>query len=116
MVKKAEKLSKYEMARILGARALQISEGAPIAVKLSEKDLEEVSYDPYRIAKIELEKGKLPIEILLRQKSVNINEEVLKNEAEIVKLEKELKLQDIEDEEEGETSEKEHSEPANSEE
>lgn len=111
MAKKAEKLSKYEMARILGARALQISEGAPIAVKLSEKDLEDVNYDPYRIAKIELEKGKLPIDIIARQKISNTNEEILKNEAEVAKLERELKLQDIEEEEESDSSEKEHSEP-----
>ncbi|MBS3167767.1 DNA-directed RNA polymerase subunit K [Candidatus Woesearchaeota archaeon] len=57
------KLTKYEKARILGARALQISQGAPLLVKLSEKDLERINYSPIEIAKIELEKGVIPMDI-----------------------------------------------------
>lgn len=109
MAKKSEKLTKYETARILGARALQISEGAPIAIKLTEKELEEINYDPYKIAKIELEKNKLPIDVFTRQKEHTIDEETLKNEAEITKLEKELKLQDIDDDDDSGSEEKEHS-------
>ena len=57
------KLTKYERARILGARALQISMGAPLLLKLLEKDLEEINYNPLEIAKKELEKEVLPITI-----------------------------------------------------
>ena len=55
--------SKYEMARIVGARALQISMGAPFAVKLSPEDLEKVRYNPVEIAKLEFEKGSIPLTI-----------------------------------------------------
>ena len=58
-----EKLTKYEKARMIGSRALQIAMGAPLLVKLSEKDLEDISYNPVEIAKLELEKGVLPITV-----------------------------------------------------
>ncbi len=58
-----KKLTKYERARILGARALQISMGAPFLVKLTKKQLGELSYDPLAIAKLEFEKGKIPLEV-----------------------------------------------------
>ncbi len=57
------KYTKYEKARMLGARALQISMGAPMLVKLSEKELEELKYSPLEIAKKEFEQDKIPIEI-----------------------------------------------------
>ena len=60
----ANKITKYERARILGARALQISMGAPFQIKLSKKQLEKVSYNPIEIAKLELEADKIPIEIV----------------------------------------------------
>lgn len=56
-------VTKYERARLLGARALQIAMGAPFMVKLTDKDLEMLSYNPIEIAKIELAKGALPITI-----------------------------------------------------
>ena len=34
--------TKYEVARILGARALQIAMDAPLLLKISEKELEEM--------------------------------------------------------------------------
>ena len=52
-----EKFSKYEKARMLGSRALQIAMGAPFLVKLSEADLKKIKYNPLEIAKIEFEKG-----------------------------------------------------------
>ena len=55
--------TKYERARIIGARALQISMGAPFLFKLSKKDLEEVNYNPVEIAKQEFKKDILPITI-----------------------------------------------------
>ncbi len=58
-----EKFTKYERARILGARALQIAMNAPLLVKISKEDLEKVRFDPIKIAEIELESGILPISI-----------------------------------------------------
>lgn len=60
---KGEKYTKYEMARILGARSLQISMGAPFLVKLSSKDLEEINYNPVEIAKKEFAEGIIPITV-----------------------------------------------------
>ena len=57
------KLTQYEKARLIGARALQISMGAPILIKLKKEDYEKVLYNPIKIAKQELEKGVLPITI-----------------------------------------------------
>lgn len=62
-----EKYTKYERARIIGARALQIAMGAPLLVK-RPSDL----YDPIDIAGLELEKGVLPITIR-RPKPMKIN-------------------------------------------
>ncbi len=58
-----EKYTKYEIARMIGSRALQISMGAPFLVKMTEKDLEAVGYNPIEIAKREFEKGVLPITV-----------------------------------------------------
>jgi DNA-directed RNA polymerase subunit K len=55
--------TKYERARLIGSRALQISMGAPFLVKLSPKQLEELSYNPIEIAKLEFEQGVLPITV-----------------------------------------------------
>ncbi len=57
------KLTKYETARIIGARALQIGMGAPFLLKLGKDKLEEINYNPVEIAKMEFEKGILPISI-----------------------------------------------------
>lgn len=57
------KYTKYERARLIGARALQISMGAPMLLDLSEADMEKINYSPVEIAKMELEKGILPITI-----------------------------------------------------
>ena len=63
MAEEKEKFTKYEKARMIGARALQISMGAPFLIKLSEKDLEKLKYNPIEIAKMELEKEALPITV-----------------------------------------------------
>ncbi len=55
--------TKYEKARIIGTRALQISSGAPFLVKLSPADLERLRYSPKSIAELEFEKGLIPISI-----------------------------------------------------
>ena len=55
--------TKYEKARILGARALQIAMNAPLLIKLSKEDLEKVKYDAIKIAEIELNSNVLPISV-----------------------------------------------------
>lgn len=57
------KITKYERARIIGSRALQISQGAPVKVKLSKKQLESIEYNPVRIATMEFDQGVIPIGI-----------------------------------------------------
>jgi DNA-directed RNA polymerase subunit K len=67
MAKKAEEekteFTKYEKARIIGARALQISMGAPFMMKLSDKKLSEMSYNPIEIAKLEFSQDLIPITV-----------------------------------------------------
>ena len=57
------KYAKYEKARIIGARALQIATGAPILIKFTEEQLEAINFRPVEIAKMEFEQGLLPITI-----------------------------------------------------
>lgn len=52
------KLTKYERARIVGARALQLSMGAPILISVPENVRDFID-----IALMELEEGVLPITI-----------------------------------------------------
>jgi len=58
-----EKYTKYEKARIIGARALQIAMGAPYLLKLTENDLKIMKYSPIEIAKAEFEEGIIPITV-----------------------------------------------------
>ena len=57
------KFTKYEIARIIGARALQVSMGAPILVPTDKKALTKISFSPIEIAKIEFSNNALPITI-----------------------------------------------------
>lgn len=57
------KYTKYEKARVIGARALQLAMGAPILIKMAEKDFEAIKFNPVEIAKMEFEKDVLPITI-----------------------------------------------------
>ena len=50
------KFTRYERARIIGARALQISMGAPVMIDVDRKE-------PIDIALMELEKGVIPITV-----------------------------------------------------
>jgi DNA-directed RNA polymerase subunit K len=50
------KYTRYERARIIGARALQISLGAPVLIDIDKKE-------PIDIAMAELEKGVIPITV-----------------------------------------------------
>jgi DNA-directed RNA polymerase subunit K len=63
MTAKADSFTKYETARILGARALQIAMNAPLLIKINKDDLEKIRYDPIKIADIELKSDILPISI-----------------------------------------------------
>ncbi len=56
-------VTKYERARIIGARALQLSMGAPFLVKLSDKELDAIGYNPIEIAKREFSEGVIPIAV-----------------------------------------------------
>ncbi|OBZ35349.1 MULTISPECIES: DNA-directed RNA polymerase subunit K [Methanohalophilus] len=51
-----EKFTKYERARIIGARSLQISMEAPVLIDID-------SNDSLQIAKFEFEKGVIPITV-----------------------------------------------------
>jgi len=52
------KLTRFEKARVVGARALQISMGAPVLLDLKQERL-----SPIDVALMELEEGVLPISI-----------------------------------------------------
>ena len=58
--KTSEYMTKYEKARILGTRALQIGSGSPIMVDYGEEK------DSLRIALMELRQGKIPM--IIRRK------------------------------------------------
>ena len=53
------KYTRFERARIIGARALQITMGAPVLLKLDKSII-----DPVTIAETEFKKGVLPISVL----------------------------------------------------
>ncbi len=57
------KFTKYERARIIGARALQIAMGAPLLLKLKQEDFAKMKYNPVRIAMLEFDSGVIPITI-----------------------------------------------------
>ena len=66
MAEKADetvKSTKYEKARMIGARALQISMGAPSLLKLEAKDYAAYKYNPIKIATLEYDKDILPIAV-----------------------------------------------------
>lgn len=58
-----KKYTKYEVARILGARALQISMNAPLLLAIPQEKLEEMDFNPLKIAEMEFEADILPITV-----------------------------------------------------
>lgn len=56
----------YEKARLIGSRALQLSQGASPLVELSEEDFKSMKYNPVEIAKKEFNEGKIPLSIKRR--------------------------------------------------
>ncbi len=55
--------TKYEKARMIGSRALQLSMGAPFLVKLEQADLEKIRFDPIAIAKLEFDEQIIPLTV-----------------------------------------------------
>ena len=96
-----DKYSKYEIARILGARALQLSMNAPLLLKIDKEKLEMIKYDPLEIAEMELRAGVLPITVkrpLPQKVEVEEQEEPkkeTKEDLEEKKLEKKIERKEI---------------------
>ncbi len=63
MAELKQEFTRYETARIIGARALQISMDAPLLLKITEADLKVMRYDAIKIAQREFESNALPISV-----------------------------------------------------
>lgn len=90
-----EQFTKYEIARILGARALQIAMDAPLLLKISKEELEEINYNPIEIAKRELSAEVLPITVnkpLPRKREAKLKKLTKEELEEIKRKEKEKEL------------------------
>jgi len=90
-----EEFSKYERARILGARALQISMDAPLLLKMKEEEIDNLNFDPLKLAEKELDSGILPI---------SVNRPMPEKKLERLK---EIKIKEVSDERKEELEEKE---------
>ena len=55
--------TKYEKARMVGSRALQLSMGAPFLLKMEAAELAKLRFDPIDIALHEFDEGVIPITI-----------------------------------------------------
>ena len=107
-----DKFTRYEVARILGARSLQLAMDAPVLLKLSKEEEDELNYDTLKIAEKELESDILPITIrrplpkksekTIKKLSEEEVKEKLEKQAEMQRklAEKEEKLKQIEEKEE----------------
>lgn len=73
--KKEETYTKYEKARMVGSRALQISMGAPFTIKISKKELEEMGFNPVEIAKREFAADSLPLTVVRPFPKAELTEE-----------------------------------------
>ncbi len=62
-MEKGMKYTKYEKARMIGARAMQIAMGAPFLIKLDEEGLKKVRYSPLEIARKEYDEGVIPMTV-----------------------------------------------------
>jgi len=96
-----EGFSKYEIARILGARALQIAMNAPLLIKIEKEDLERIKFDALKIAEIEFNSDILPISV--KKPMPQKKEEKLKRGK--VALVSDKKKENLEHEEEKEITE-----------
>ncbi len=97
--------TKYEIARVIGARALQIAMDAPLLIKISDEELKEIKYDTIKIAEKEFQDGVLPIAIhrpnpkKRKEKLVAVKEDKVSDE-EIVAKEQEVEKEIVETAEE----------------
>jgi len=100
-----EKFTKYEIARILGARALQIAMNAPLLMDIPKEKLEEMNYDPLKIAEMEFSSNVLPITVKrpLPSREEEVEEE--KEELDIIEEEGEKPAEKLEAEEKDEKEE-----------
>lgn len=57
-------LTKYEIARLIGARALQLSMGAPPLIKVDKENITFIE-----IAEVELDKGVIPMSVVRAEAS-----------------------------------------------
>ena len=94
-----ETFTKYEVARIIGARALQIAMDAPLLLKMSDAELKSIKYDALKIAEREFYEEVLPISISRptpqksKEKLSSVKEDKLSDEELIAKaqeVEKEI--------------------------
>lgn len=116
----SQDFTRYEKARILGARALQIAMNAPLLIKINQDDLEKIKFDALKIAETELNSNVLPISIkkpfpqkkkekLKRAKEQKLSDEKIeeieaKEEEEIAKSGEIMQLANPEEESESEES------------
>lgn len=107
-----DQFSKYEIARILGARALQIAMDAPLLLKIPEAELEEINFNPLEIAERELLGKVLPITINrpLPQKRKEKIKKLTKQEIEEIKKQEETKEEEAEKQAEAVIEQKENKE------
>jgi len=110
--KMQEKFTKYEVARILGARALQLAMDAPVLLKIDKEKLEEIKYDVLKIAEFEFEQEVLPITVKrpFPQKKEEKIKKINKEEAEKIEKKKEEMKEQIEKAEERKIEKKEKEE------
>ena len=92
-----DKFTRYEIARILGARSLQLAMDAPVLLKLSKEEWEQLNYDSLKIAEKEFDSEVLPITV--RRPLPKRSEKTIKKLSEIEiqdKLEKNIEKEKIE--------------------
>ncbi|MBT4166375.1 DNA-directed RNA polymerase subunit K [archaeon] len=97
-----DKFTRYEVARILGARSLQLAMDAPVLLKLTKEQEEELNFDSLKTAERELEAEVLPITVKrpLPKKSEKVVKKLTEEElAEKLEKEKEKEAKEIAKEE-----------------
>lgn len=102
-----ENFTKYEIARILGARALQLAMDAPVLLKIDKEKLEEINYDVLKIAELEFQEEVLPITVKrpFPKKAEDKIKKISKEEIEKLEKKKEEKAEDKEIKEKEEVEE-----------
>ena len=103
MAEQRQEFTKYEIARIIGARALQVSMDAPLLLKISDEDLKAMRFDALKIAEREFTSGVLPISVK-RPMPRKINEKLKAikddnvDDEKIAEKEKEIEKQRLDEE------------------